>query len=102
VRRRRIEIITVRERSFVLRRRVGPVAGWCRRCGAEVRLIAPDEAAVICDISLRTLFRWVEAGEAHCEETADGASRICLSSLVEPAAGTGCELRIGEARGDWR
>ena len=94
MKRRRIEIITVTERSFFLRRQIGPARGWCRQCGAEVRLVAPEEAAAICDVSVRTVYRWVEMGEAHCEEADGMRLRICLASLVAPAAGIGCELRI--------
>jgi hypothetical protein len=57
-------------------------------------LVVPEEAAAICDVDVRTVYRWIEMGEAHGEETDGMRLRICLASLVTPAAGIGCELRI--------
>ncbi|MBX3278021.1 MAG: hypothetical protein KF868_08480 [Acidobacteria bacterium] len=95
----RVEIITVTEREFLLRRRVGRMRGWCSRCGAEGVMITAEEAAAICDVSLGRVYGWIEAGEAHCEEGEDFSVRICLASLIAPAALNGCELRIGEGEG---
>lgn len=85
--------MTVIERSFIIRRGRALGRGWCRGCGQEVRLVAPEEAAAICGVSVRTVYRWVEAGEAHYEEE-DGAPRVCLASLAGAAASAGFELRI--------
>lgn len=99
MKRLRVEIITVTEREFLVLRRVGSMRGWCSRCGVEAVRITPEEAAAICDVSLRTVYGWIEAGEAHCEEGMNLSARICLASLIALAALNGCELRIREGEG---
>jgi hypothetical protein len=39
------------------------------------------EAAVIANVTQRTLFRRIEAGDLHFAETGEGAVLVCLNSL---------------------
>jgi hypothetical protein len=54
----------------------------CAVCASpQAVMLAPQEAAAIAGVTLRTLFRWVEAGEVHFLEQADGALWVCVNSL---------------------
>jgi predicted site-specific integrase-resolvase len=44
-------------------------------------MLTPEQAAVFADVSLRTIFHWVEAGRVHYVETANANLAICLASL---------------------
>jgi len=50
-------------------------------CGAEAEMVPVDEAAILRRVNSRTIFRWVEAEQAHASETANGLLLICLNSL---------------------
>lgn len=78
---RRIEINIDRQRLFVLKRRGASGPEWCRACGEKVQMLTPDQAAVIANVSSRTIYRRVEAGEMHYNETADGRLLICPNSI---------------------
>lgn len=57
----------------------------CDLCsGQQSLMLAPQEAAVLSGVSLRTIFRWVEAGQVHYLEQADGLFLICLNSMPVP------------------
>ena len=59
----------------------GGVLAWCARCGAEVLMVTPDEAAALTETSARAIFRRVESGELHFVETDKGALLICRNLL---------------------
>jgi len=44
-------------------------------------MVSADEAAVIARVSPRTIYRWIEAGEIHFEESSEGLMLICPNSL---------------------
>ena len=81
MRRRRIEI-TVATRQLIIRRQSNYAPVWCRECPSPVPLIAPEEAAVLAGVSMRTVYRWMEAGQLHFIETAEQSPLICLNSLL--------------------
>lgn len=56
---------------------------FCDRCHREVRWLIPEEAMLLAKISLRDIFKWVEAHEIHFVETADGFLVICAESLTK-------------------
>jgi len=45
-------------------------------------MITPEEAAALCEVSTRTIYRWLESGAIHFSETASEGLLICLSSLA--------------------
>lgn len=45
-------------------------------------MITPDEAAALCEVSTRTVYRWLEQGSIHFSETEAGSLFICLRSLA--------------------
>ena len=50
-------------------------------CSAEVRLVTPEEAARLAGVSVREIYRRVEAGRVHFIETGQGVLLICIESL---------------------
>lgn len=88
---KRTEIKIEIERSLLIHQPGRPereVIAWCEECAAQVRMLRPEDAAVAAHVSVRTIYRWVEAGKLHFSETPEGPNspnvvlRICLNSLV--------------------
>jgi hypothetical protein len=46
-------------------------------------MISPEAAAAIARVSVRTIYRWVEAEQLPFTEQADGSLFICLNCLVK-------------------
>ena len=90
--RRRVEIITVREQTYLSSRRenitLHPSAQSvpsCDRCQSPTQMLTPDLAATISGITLRTLFQWIESGQIHFVETPEGRVFVCLQSVTANA-----------------
>jgi predicted site-specific integrase-resolvase len=47
-----------------------------------VQSVTPEEAAALAAVSTRIIYRWVEAGQLHFNETAEQSPLICLNSLL--------------------
>ena len=56
----------------------------CVRCAKPSGMITPEEAAALCDVSTRDVYRWLETGTIHFSETT-GVLLICLTSLAASA-----------------
>lgn len=78
---RRIEITVERHRLVVLNQRNHATAAWCEICGQRVQMLTPDQAAQLCQVSTRTIYRRIENGRLHFTETEKGFSLVCLQSL---------------------
>ena len=55
-------------------------------------MITPDEAAQLCQVSSRTIYRRIESGRLHFAETEKGFALVCLQSLgseTEPSVANG-------------
>jgi hypothetical protein len=59
---------------------------WCEACGSEVRFFTPEAAAAVAGVTKRTMYQWVETGKVHFTETAQGATLICINSLLRRRA----------------
>ena len=64
----------IQERQLVIIKRpfVSPQKR-CDRCVEPSGMITPDEAAAVCGVSTRTIYRWLETGSIHFSESGDGA-----------------------------
>jgi hypothetical protein len=56
---------------------------WCVECAALVEMYKPEDAAAFLRISLRKIFRRVEAEKFHFTETSEGLLFICRNSLMK-------------------
>ena len=74
----RTEITVEMDRWMVVSRpgRSGRVA-WCSSCSRYVEMLSVDEAALLANVSSRTIFRWAESGVLHSSETLKGLLLIC-------------------------
>jgi hypothetical protein len=77
----RKEITIETHKVFVVHQR-GSFAAWCVECAETVEMVKPEAAAAFLQISLRRVFRRVEADKLHFTETADGSLFICRNSLM--------------------
>lgn len=55
---------------------------FCPFCERGVRWLAPEEAMILAQKTLREIFRALEAGELHCVENEDGFVLVCAESLA--------------------
>ena len=78
---RRIAITLEKERLLVVRRQQPNALQWCSTCRRWTVAMTLDEVALFCGVPSRAVFRWVEAGMVHSEETAAGLLRICAESI---------------------
>ena len=81
----RTEITIEMDRWMVVSRRgrsgrSGRIA-WCSSCSRYVEMLSVDEAALLANVSSRTIFRWAESGVLHSSETLEGLLLICPKSL---------------------
>ena len=77
---RRIEIVTEVEREIVVATWSTPVI-FCEMCGGETRMVTPEQAADQAAVTVRTIYRWVEAESVHFIETDEGRVLICPNGL---------------------
>lgn len=75
-------VITIEtSQRILIRKNRRRIFVWCQRCAAEMEMYLPDEAAKLCAISTRTIYRLIESGDLHFTETPDGSMLICGGAL---------------------
>jgi len=77
--RTRITIDT--ERVLVIGKTRSTFDAWCPMCNQLVRLLRPDEAAVL-TAHLRASQQPLEISKLHIIPTVDGLMNVCLNSLL--------------------
>jgi hypothetical protein len=77
---KRTEITIDTRRTMVIRRRPILILGWCEECMAEVRMIRPDEAARLINVSSRLIYQWMEEGKVHFTDD-PSELLVCADSL---------------------
>ncbi|HEV8484868.1 MAG TPA: hypothetical protein VGV87_15110 [Blastocatellia bacterium] len=55
--------------------------GWCEERGHQVQMVGTDEAAILCRVSSRAIYRMIEANTCHFKESTDGLLLLCASLL---------------------
>lgn len=65
----------------VIRPAHSPVNLLCAGCAANVEMVTPERAAVLCATSPRSIYRLVERGALHFIESSAGELLICCRSL---------------------
>ncbi len=81
-RKKKTTIVTFEARErMTIHRSPRRVIAWCDRCGDEVLMVTPNEAAAFSRTDARAIFRGVEAGEIHFIEGEAGALMVCSKSL---------------------
>jgi ethanolamine utilization microcompartment shell protein EutL len=79
---RRVTEITMQtDESFLIRRSRDSVPVRCAQCGSTVPMVSAEEAAMLSRVSVRLIYREIEAGQVHFQETSAGSVMVCLDSL---------------------
>ena len=83
---KRITEITIEAtESVTIRRPAGSVRRLCSACEPAGEMVTLDQACALSRIGARDLFRKIEAGALHFQETETGSIFICLHSLQAAA-----------------
>ena len=78
IRRREVTIQT--SETFVLRSGQAGGTASCSQCPG-VAMLTPEAAASLFGVPSRWIYRWVETGALHFQETASGSLLVCPDSL---------------------
>lgn len=83
---RRIREVTIQtSETFVLRPSQITVLTGCSQCAAEVEMLTASAAAALIGVPLRWIYRWIETGQLHFQETPAGLVLVCPNSLQTAA-----------------
>jgi hypothetical protein len=74
--------ITIETESLLILRGRSSAHAWCPHCAAESEMIAIDRFGVISNLERSALEEWLNSGELHQLQSADGSTLICLNSLL--------------------
>jgi hypothetical protein len=74
--------ITIETDSLLILRGRSSRRAWCPRCTAEVDTIALEDAGVVSNLEPAALEEWLNSGELHRLQAADGSTLTCLNSLL--------------------
>jgi hypothetical protein len=85
--------ITIESDSLLVLRRRAPLCAWCPQCRSEVEMIPLNEVGVVSNLPTAEVQGWLESSDLHHTTAADGASLICLNSMLKRIRGT----RVGES-----
>ena len=67
---------------FVIRTTSGSMPALCGECSSgDAIMIAPEQAAALANLPLRSIYRGVENALVHYRERSDGSLLVCLKSL---------------------
>lgn len=68
---------------YVIRSTSGSLPALCAECsGGDAFMVAPEQAAALAHVPLRSIYRGVETGVVHYREGTDGSLVVCLKSLT--------------------
>ena len=76
--------ITIETKSLLILRSKNSTEAWCPVCGARVETLLLDSAGLLAE-HVPLLAQWLDSGEVHRVESADGSSLLCLDSLLARA-----------------
>jgi hypothetical protein len=74
--------ITIETDSLLILRGGNSRRAWCPRCAAEGEMISLENTGVISNLERPALEEWLNSGELHGSQAADGSTLICLNSLL--------------------
>jgi hypothetical protein len=74
--------IRIETDSLLILRSRSSTRAWCPLCAAEVETIVLEDTRVISNLEQPALEQWLNAGELHRSQAADGSALICLNSLL--------------------
>lgn len=75
--------IRIETDSLLVLRGRKPLRAWCSQCGAEAEMIPLSEVGVVSNLPSTEVQAWMESADLHHTRTTDGASLICLNSMLK-------------------
>ena len=77
---------TVEIHEFYVIRTSGSLPSLCGECGTgDAVMVAAEQAALVAQVPVRMIYRWVETAVIHYKEAANGTTLVCLKSLPTTA-----------------
>ena len=68
---------------YVIRSASGSLPSLCVECSTgDAIMVAAEQAAAVMNVSVRTIYRWVETAVVHYREAPNGSLTVCLKSLL--------------------
>jgi len=74
--------ITIETESLLILKGRASNRAWCPDCAAEREVIALEDIGVISNLERSALDEWLNSGNLHRPQAADGSTLICLNSLI--------------------
>ena len=67
---------------YIIRSASGSLPPLCVECSTgDAIMLAPEQAAVVAQVPVRMIYRWVEAGMVHYKDGHNGSLIVCVKSL---------------------
>ncbi len=80
---RKIEKAVEIHEFYVVRTTSGSLPALCDECSVGgAFMVTPEQAALVTQIPLRTIYRWIESALVHFRESPNGSLIVCLRSLT--------------------
>jgi hypothetical protein len=73
--------ITIETHEVWVIRRQSKTPVGCAECDGQFTMVTVDQAVDVTHFSALVIYRWVEGGQIHFLETAEGKLLVCLNSL---------------------
>ena len=74
--------ITIETDSLLIVRGRSSKRAWCHLCASDREMIAIDRIGVNSKLDQPAVQEWLNSGELHRVQAADGSTLICLNSLL--------------------
>jgi hypothetical protein len=81
--RRRVQITV--ERETLVTSPPPSFEAYCTECKRQVVMVNPSSAALVAQVSIREIYRWVDARKLHFIEAPSGDIFLCAASLQASA-----------------
>jgi hypothetical protein len=81
--RKSIEAIIETHEVWIIRRSHTKETKLCKECADQAPMLTPEEVAELSGISVRAVYRQVEAGNVHFSEAAGGSLLLCCASFMK-------------------
>lgn len=75
--------ITIETNSLLVLQARSSGRMWCPRCGYDSELLKVMPRCSQSSAGWAALGQWIESGEVHYQQAADGSTLICLNSLLK-------------------
>lgn len=81
--RRQLVITAEKTETYTVRQQPPQsLRAYCEKCDREISCLTVDQTVSLTGLGARTIFRLVEAGELHSQETDEGHLLLCPNSVA--------------------